>query len=500
MMKSYTCLRTFLCVSAFSFLNNVTAQENKITLSVENVIELAQTNSVQALIAKNNYLSKYWSFRSYKAQLVPSLWLTGSTPDFSRRLTKLQDWQTGEYNYVEDFYMQNQLAFSLQQNISATGGTVSLRTSLSRLDQYAPGRSITYNSMPVYVNIAQPIGGFNELKWDKKIEPIKYEQAKYEYLEAMGTIAETALSYFFQQLEAEQNLDMALRNRENGAALYEIAKERYEIGTMSKNQLLQLELGLINAGISITNSEIQLNLCRTRLRTFLGFSNDEEITLVIPETLSGIEIPMEKAYYLSLNNTSFTYNNRIRELEARKAVAKARAEQGLQVNLNADFGLNQVAPRIGDAYRNPSDQESVRLTLSIPILDGGMRKGRVRMSQSQEEVVQATIENDITEQRENLYLTVMQFNNQNAQCQVSRKADSIARIRFDLISRQFASGGISVTELNTAQSEKDNARNQLITSLRNYWNYYYTIRRYTLYDFTRQQNISELFDRTELEK
>ena len=487
-----------------SVISAVLAQPHPLSaqsrLSLADVIEQAQEKSVQALMARNTYLSKYWQFRYYKAQLVPSLWLSGSLPNFGRSLTSTQDWQTGEYNYITDYQMTNRLNLYLQQNIAATGATVSLNTALQRQDQYAPDRKTSYVSQPIYLRIDQPIGQFNSLKWDKRIEPIKYEQAKFEYLETMGTIAETALSYFFRQLTAEQALDMSRKNYENSSRQYETAKERFKIGAITKNELMQLELNVLNTGLEITNNDIQLKLARARLRTFLGIDNEEPLELMIPETVPGVEIPLDRAYDLSINNTSFTYANRVSGLQAERSVAQAKADQGLQIDLSAEFGLNQYGPRIGDAYRSPSDHERVSLSLTVPILDGGMRQGKVRTAISQRDVTQASLDNDLIERRENLYLTVMQFNNQHIQCQVSHKADSIAQERYALAVQQFAVGNMTVLELNSAQTDKDNAHQQYMNALRDYWNYYYTIQRITLYDFIGQSNISEVFDRTELEK
>jgi len=481
-------------------VTNISAQERGVTISLNEVIEQAQQKSVQALMAKNTYLSKYWQFRYYKAQLSPSLWLSGKLPDFGRSLSRTQDWQSGEYNYINDYQMTNYLNLYLKQNIAATGGAISLNTSLERQDQYSPDRKINYISQPIYLRIDQPIGRFNQLKWDKRIEPVKYEQAKFEYLETMGKVSETALSYFFQQLTAEQILEMARKNHTNTKSQYNTAQERFKIGAISRNDLLQLELNMLNTDLEITNNEIQLNLARARLRTFLGYENEETLELVIPATVPGIKIPLDSAYNLSVNNTSFMYSYRVSQLEAEREVARAKAEQGLQVDLSAEFGLNQYGSKIGDTYKRPTDQERVSLSLAIPILDGGMRRGKVKTALSKQEVTDAALKNDLIDRREDIFVTVLQFNNQNNQCKISYKADSIAQERYELANRQFAIGNLTVLELNAAQTDKDNARQQYVNSLKDYWDYYYKIQRITLYDFITGQNISEVFDRTDLEK
>lgn len=49
-------------------------------------------------------------------------------------------------------------------------------------------------------------------------------------------------------------------------------------------------------------------------------------------------------------------------------------------------------------------------------------------------------------------------------------------------------GNISVTELNTALQELETAKSQYITQLKTYWTYYYSLRRYTLYDWVQNEH------------
>ena len=51
-----------------------------------------------------------------------------------------------------------------------------------------------------------------------------------------------------------------------------------------------------------------------------------------------------------------------------------------------------------------------------------------------------------------------------------------------------------MTDLNTARSESDNAIEKYITDLSNYWNYYYTLRKYTLYDFIEGEDLNVSFE------
>ena len=48
---------------------------------------------------------------------------------------------------------------------------------------------------------------------------------------------------------------------------------------------------------------------------------------------------------------------------------------------------------------------------------------------------------------------------------------------------KFRSGKASVLELNNARAESDSAVQKYVNDISRFWNYYYTLRKLTLYDF-----------------
>lgn len=84
---------------------------------------------------------------------------------------------------------------------------------------------------------------------------------------------------------------------------------------------------------------------------------------------------------------------------------------------------------------------------------------------------------------------------QSNQCNNSLEAKNIAEERYDITLRRFEAGGITVTDLNTAQKELESAREQYLAQLRSFWDIYYTLRRYTLYDWINHSEIDVDVDR-----
>jgi outer membrane protein TolC len=303
------------------------------------------------------------------------------------------------------------------------------------------------------------------------------------------------VSYFFSLALSEANHRKAQKNYENTKSLYAIAEQRLKIGTISKDELLQLELRMLNDSLSINNTALSLREQQMRLTSFLRLKENTTIEPIINEEIPVIALDYEMVLSKALSNSSFELENEISLLNAEASIAQAKANRGASASFNARFGLSQTASELGAAYANLLDQEVVGLQFSVPIFDWGMGKGRVKMAKARAEMTRSQIEQAEIDYRHEVYTLLEQFTNQRNQCEVSRRAQAIALDRYAIAMDNFRRGTLSVTEMNTAQSEKDSAEQTYISSLATFWNYYYQLRRLTLYDFMTKTDIEAEFEK-----
>ena len=193
------------------FLSGATfAQLPVNTLTFEEVLEMARDYSPQSMLAKHQFRAAYWEHRTFEAEYLPSLSLNGTLPNFRRIIT--QEYVDGTYKYVEANTNTLSLGLTMNQNIGLTGGRIFMQSSLERVDIFGNNTSSSYKSDPVMIGFEQPIFGFNQLKWKKKIEPLKYLEAKRTYLESMEFISGEAVRLFFDLILAQQNVKTAQLN------------------------------------------------------------------------------------------------------------------------------------------------------------------------------------------------------------------------------------------------------------------------------------------------
>ena len=453
------------------------------TMNLSETIHAARNQSVEALEARQAFISTYWAYRSYQASRLPSFYMYGNLMNFDRSLTLLQNPEDGTLNYVSSNNLQNGVGLQISQNITFTGGTLSVASDLSRIDQFGMNKSLTWYSRPVTVSYYQPLFTYNQFKWDKKIEPKEYEEGKRQYLERMESITVNAVYAYHNLLLAKVNNDISVSNFENSGNMLRIAKERLQLGTVTRAEYLQLELRMLNDSIAINESAVQVREAQMTLNSLLGYDESFEILPEIAGELPNIQMDYDLVMEKALSNSSFSLTNELSLLNAESNVAYAKASRGISFALNARFGMSQTGPEFPQAYKNLLDQEVVGISFSIPLFDWGLGKGKVQKAKAAQEVVKAQVQQSENDYRRQMFTAVSQFNNQRQQCQVSYRAMLIAAERYDLTMHRFREGNASVTDLNMAQTENDSAQRQYISDLRNFWIYYYTLRKYTLFDF-----------------
>ena len=453
------------------------------TLNLSETIHAARNQSVEALEARQAFISTYWAYRSYQASRLPSFYMYGNLMNFDRSLTLLQNPEDGTLNYVSSNNLQNGVGLQINQNITFTGGTLSVASDLSRIDQFGINKSLTWYSRPITVSYYQPLFTYNQFKWDKKIEPKAYEQGKRQYLERMESITVNAVYAYHHLLLAKVNNDISVSNFENSGNMLRIAKERLQLGTVTRAEYLQLELRMLNDSIAINESAVKVREAQMTLNSLLGYDESFEILPEIAGELPNIQMDYDLVMEKALSNSSFSLTNEISLLNAESNVAYAKASRGFSFALNARFGMSQTGPEFPQAYKNLLDQEVVGISFSIPLFDWGLGKGKVQKAKAAQEVVKAQVQQSENDYRRQMFTAVSQFNNQRQQCLVSHKAMLIAAERYDLTMHRFREGNASVTDLNMAQTENDSAQRQYISDLCNFWIYYYTLRKYTLFDF-----------------
>jgi len=478
----------FISVSAFS-------QQDSIRLTLDQVIELASQNSIDAFQIKNMYRASYWEYRYYKADRLPSLTLEATALDFNHYRSKEYNFDTNEEEYVQREYLNSNFNLSLNQNVAFTGGSLFLQSELGMVKNLGNSQNDSYQSTPISIGYQQSLNGYNALKWQARIEPVKYERAKKELIESREALSIKAVDKFFNLAGAQIQLNIAENNLSSADTLYRIGKGRFQVGTVTQDELLNLELNLLKAKQALNVSRSEVNRAQADLNSFLSLDKNTAIRCIVPSEIPDLQVSAGEAINKAMENNPIILEHQQQLMEQDQTVARARAEAGFNTSIFALYGLDQSSNEFSEVYQDPGNSQRLRLGLSIPIVDWGRRKGRYQMAQYNREVAKASIEQDKIDFEQQLMQDVVEFNLQAEQVKTSGLADTVARKGYEVTLQRFMIGKVDVVKLDIARNDLEGARLSYINTVRNYWNYYYSLRRKTLFDFITRKTLSVEYDK-----
>ncbi len=465
--------------------------ETPITLTLEQTITLAADSSLEAFRSKNIYMSSYWEHRAFKAGRLPSLTLNLTPGQYNRTIVKRYDSETNLDTYRQQQAFEAYGGLSVVQNFDLLGGTFFLNTNLDYLRNFGDNTETQYTSIPVRIGYSQDLLGYNAFKWEKQIEPLKYEKAKKQLVYDLENTAGLAAEHFFNLAMAQAEYDLADENVRNTDTLYRIGEERYKIAAISQSDLLTLKLDRINATNSLKNKSIELKRAMFALNSFLNMDKNTPIHLRLPSYPKSMDISSEKALAEARDNNPELLGYRQNILESQRNVDKTKKESMFNASILASVGYNQVAGSLSDVYRDPLRQDIVSLSISIPLIDWGVRKGKYNMAKNNLNVTEITARQGEVKIEEDVIMTVGDFNIQKDLIASAEEALVIADDAYAKTRQRFVIGKADINTLTLSRQRQQEARRNYISTLENYWVSYFKIRKLTLYDFEYNMPISE---------
>ena len=484
MKNLYIPLATALIIPCSSM-----AQEKEIMeLTLQQAIHLAQKNSPEAQSARHSYRAAYWNYRFYRANYLPSLSLS-SSPNWSNSISKITQ-SDGSNKFLHQNQINTDLSVEANQNVWFTGGSFFVKSQLRRLDDLERDTK-SYQSSPVVIGYRQSLFGYNDLKWERRLAPRRFRESQKAYNEALELVASRTCNHFFNLAIAQANLDIATANHASADTLYRYAKGRYNIGTITENEMLQLEISKLSEETNKMNAKISVEDQMQIFRSFLGIDHDVELRLITDNKIPRFTVPIGTAISYAYENNPDPARLERQKIESKSNLARAKANAGLKADLYVQFGLSQKADDIKGSYHNPSNQLYASVTLALPILDWGRGKGRIKMARSNMDLVETQVNQHLKDFELNVSKMVRQFNMQSTQVDIAEKTNHTAERRYDVAKRLYLMGKSTILDLNDAISAKDAARRSYIGTLSTYWSLYYGLRSMTGYDFEHGRKIKE---------
>ncbi|MCK4992694.1 MAG: TolC family protein, partial [Bacteroidales bacterium] len=381
----------FICglISVFTLLIPGTPASGQdlleVSLSLRNVVDLAISQSSSVKYVQNQDVNYYWRWKNHQTRFRPQLTLSGDLPDFENQTKPIvQPDGSIIFSHVTQLETSAQLAIS--QPIPQLGATVYAASGIVRLQDFN-NSTIGFSGYPVSVGITQPLFAYNWMKWTRMTEPLIYEEAQKRFIESIEEISYNATARFFNYLKIQTNYSLAESNLANSQDNLKIAEVKKGLGNISGNDFSRIQLSVFNAQKALNNARIDLKNADYELKKYIGLDQNQTIELIIPLDMFLWEVDAEVALKESLDNRKETPEFERRLIQADRDLTHAKRNAGVNATLRMSYGVSNSADDFGGIYENPEQQQNVRLSLSVPILDWGRSESQVKLAESRRELV-----------------------------------------------------------------------------------------------------------------
>jgi len=457
-------------------------------MTLARAIELAQLQGHQARAAAATREAARYRDRAFYSRLMPQLSLGGTLPSYNRSIIQVVQ-PDGSTLFRPQDQTNATATMTMSQKLPFTGGDFFVTSSLARLKVSGEQSFRTYSSTPVSFGLRQDLRRPNASAWDRREQPIRWEVAERQYLEAREDIAIQTAALFFDAYAARVALNNAIKNAAVNDTLYTLNKGRYEVGRIGENDLLQSELALLRSRTTLDGARLEQDRAMAALRLALNLPATQPLEIVVDTNVPAFEADTARAVAEAMRNRASVSDVALQEVQARRRVTEAKLATGIGATVQASYGYNATGPEASLAYENLQEARTFALSVSVPLLQWGARKESVRAAEADQERVVTLGRSTLEQTAQDAHFAALQLSQARRNLALSAKGDTVAAKRFEVALNRYVIGRITIDNLYVAQTEKDQALNQFVQALRGYWQAYYRLRRLTLYDFAAGQQI-----------
>jgi outer membrane protein len=382
--------------------------------------------------------------------------------------------------------------FTVSQPIVLTDARISLTNRFGYTDSYSEYSGTTTKgfSNNLSLNLDQPLFTYNRTKLSLKELQLALENAQLNYAIQLLALEKTVTQAFYYVYQQQQSLDIANQAYQNMQKSYEVSKNKVDAGISPKEEMFQAELNLATTRSDFENKQVALENAKDDFKILIGMSLYDDL-LVLPniavDTVAvDISFAIENglANRMELRQRKIDIENSQFDLIQTKALNEFKGSLGLSLGL---FGDNE---KFGNVYSSPTDNETVALSLTIPLWDWGERKARIKATEASIETANIVFEeekNDIILGIRKVYRNLLNLQNQ---IEISRQSVINAQLTYDLNLERYKNGDLTGMDLNIYQNQLSEKQLTFTNSLISYKLELLNLKIQTLYDFEKKEAVS----------
>lgn len=370
--------------------------------------------------------------------------------NISLQQSKIQQRQSETELLSSKAQMFPSLSFSTNQNVnnspwvesfSYTDGTGSMKSS-----------STTYSGS-YGLNANWTVWNGGKRKMNIEASEISLEQAELQTEQSANSIQEQILQYYVQILYAKEAVKVNEEILKTAITQRDRAKERVEVGDLSKADLAQFEAQVAQNQYSVTSSKTAVERYKMQLKQLLELTGSRDFDIATLEVADerALELlpTVATVYENALTNRPEIRNSQLSIDAANLNIDIAKAGKLPTISMNASAGTNSNS---ANSYAFTKQLKNnwnnmIGLSVSVPILSQRQNRSAVERAKYQYQISQLNMQ----DQQKSLYNTIEGYwlDATNAQAEFQSATASLASSQqsYDLLNEQFNVGLKNIAEL-----------------------------------------------------
>jgi outer membrane protein len=457
-------------------------------LTLEKSLNIAESNSPSMKKTRLNLIRSQENLNAQNAALKSN---------FSLTLNPISYTQNREFNdLISQWYSRNTTEsygnFTISQPIVLTDARISLSNRFGYYDSYSEYSGTTTEgfSNNLSISLDQPLFTYNRTKLTLKELQLALENSQLNYAIQLLALERQVAQAFYYVYQQQQSLDISNQAYQNMQKSYEVSKNKVDAGISPREEIFQAELNLATTKSDFENKQVSLENAKDDFKLLIGMSLYDDLIVIPNIAVDTVNVDISFAIEQGLKNRMELRQRKIEIENTQFDLIQTKALNEFKGNLGLSFGLFGDNKNVADVYANPTNNESVALSLTIPLWDWGERKSRIKATEANIEVANISLEdenNNIILGIRKVYRNLLNLQNQ---IEIARKSVTNAQLTYDLNLEKYKNGDLTGMDLNIYQNQLSEKQLTYTNSLISYKLELLNLKIQTLYDFEKKESVT----------
>jgi outer membrane protein len=467
-------------------LTNLSFPQQGLTLN--QALGIAETNSPSMKIARLSMIRSQENLNAQNAALKSQFSLSVNPLRYSQ-IREFND-LISKWNSVKT--LESYGLFTISQPIIITDARLSLVNRFGYRDSYSEYSNTTTKgfSNNLTLNLDQPLFTFNRTKLQLKELELALENSQISYAIQLLSLERQVTQAFYYVYQQQQSLEIANQAYQNMLQSYEVIRNKVDAGISAREEMFQAELNLASSKSEYENSQVSFENAKDDFKILIGMNLYDDIIVLPNISVDTVAVDISFAIDQGLANRMELRQRQIDVESSQFDLIQTKALNEFKGNLGLSVGIFGDNENFGDVYANPTDNEEISLSLTIPLWDWGERKSRIKVSEASIESANINLEDE----KNNIILGIRRVyrNLLNLRNQIGIAEQNVinAQLTYDLNLEKYKNGDLTGMDLNIYQNQLSEKQLSYTNSLISYKLELLNLKIQTLYDFEKEQQVS----------